>query len=520
MPAPISLLQLEPTDDATSVRDRLQFLRGRRVLLVSPESGTALTRKLDLVLIQREAMRLAIRLAVVTHDPVVARNAVELDLSVFETIGGAQRAKWRRGRSKVFSGRESRPKDEPSAEDLAPLASRLRVEDISPVARRARGLIRLAIILVLLLTVGAVTYFVAPSATVIILPQRESLEISVEITADPLIGQGQIDVEARLIPALTLRVEVEERATIETTGVRSLGTTPAVGSVVFINTTNQAVDIPQGTFISTSAGTPIIFRTLQAARVAGGVGLQIEVPIEAVAESSGEIGNNLDAGMINMVIGGLSNQLEVRNLAATYGGTSREVRVVTEADRSRLLDTLRQQLQARAYNEMVPRMGGDQIIIPETIRITEERGDWTTFDAQVGEEANNLSLTMRAVIEATAVDMRFAEQIAYVQLSNGIPPGREIDINTVDYQQSGAVSVDEVGRVRFTIIGRAAIGSQIDASALQGRLAGMSIDEASRYLITTLNLTESTPPQITVTPDWFGQLPILPMRITVLVGSG
>ncbi|MBL8120080.1 MAG: hypothetical protein JNJ78_21285, partial [Anaerolineae bacterium] len=88
-------VQLELADDVASVRDRLSFLRGQRVLLIWPEEGTILTRKLDLVLIQREAMRRAIRLAVVTHDPQVVKHANELNISTFETIGASERGRWK-----------------------------------------------------------------------------------------------------------------------------------------------------------------------------------------------------------------------------------------------------------------------------------------------------------------------------------------------------------------------------------------------------------------------------------------
>jgi|ADGO01.1.fsa_nt_gi hypothetical protein len=80
-------LQLDTGDDVASVRDRLGFMRGKRVLLIWPEKGSVLTRKLDLVLLQREAMRNNVRLALVTHDPVVIRHANELNISAFETIG-------------------------------------------------------------------------------------------------------------------------------------------------------------------------------------------------------------------------------------------------------------------------------------------------------------------------------------------------------------------------------------------------------------------------------------------------
>ena len=74
MPQKHEFVQLEPGEDVASVRDRLTVLRGQHVLLIWPEKGTALNRKLDLVLVQREAMRLAIRLALVTHEPEVIKH--------------------------------------------------------------------------------------------------------------------------------------------------------------------------------------------------------------------------------------------------------------------------------------------------------------------------------------------------------------------------------------------------------------------------------------------------------------
>ncbi len=48
-------VQLDAEDDVGTVRDRLSFIRGKRVLLIWPEEGTALPRKLDLVLVLRHA---------------------------------------------------------------------------------------------------------------------------------------------------------------------------------------------------------------------------------------------------------------------------------------------------------------------------------------------------------------------------------------------------------------------------------------------------------------------------------
>ena len=63
-------------------------------------------------------MRRAIRLALVTHDAEVIRHARELNISTFETIGAAERGRWKRGRGKVFTNRFQRPKEEPIPDDL------------------------------------------------------------------------------------------------------------------------------------------------------------------------------------------------------------------------------------------------------------------------------------------------------------------------------------------------------------------------------------------------------------------
>ena len=111
-------IQLEAGEDIASVRDRLSFIRGKRVLVIWPEQGTALTRKLDLVFLQREARRRVIQLALVTHDAQVIIHANELEISTFETIKEAENNKWRRGRTRVFTQRHHKPEHEPEPEDF------------------------------------------------------------------------------------------------------------------------------------------------------------------------------------------------------------------------------------------------------------------------------------------------------------------------------------------------------------------------------------------------------------------
>jgi hypothetical protein len=509
-------IQLETGDDAGSVRDRLSFIRGQRVLLIWPEEGTILMRKLDLVLIQREAMRRSIRLALVTHDPQVIQHASELNISTYETIGASERGRWRRGRSKVFTSRSQRPEDEPIPDDLKEVASRIYAEDTA-IQKRWRRIQRLVLFVVILLLAGGLTYIFLPSATVTIIPAQGEMIGEAEIVADP--QATTVDVENRVIPATKLSVQVEDTGTIETSGAQNLGDAPATGSVVFINQTDQAVTIPPDTTVITSAGIPIQFRTTQEAALAAGVGFQVEVPIEALPTSAGEVGN-LDSGVINTVIGPLAADVTVRNLAPTSGGASRSQRSVSTEDKDRLLETVRQQLQARAYVEMEPRLSDSQFIILETVHIAEERTDWMTYSANVGDVTDTLSLTMRAVVEATAVDEQFGHHIVYAQMSGQVRQGQfgnavEIEPESVAYERGAVSDVDSSGKVTFVMRGRGMVTSTIDPEQVREQLAGRTVNDAVAHIVSEYNLQQGTTPVINLSPEWFGNMPLLPMRISV-----
>jgi hypothetical protein len=517
MPQKYEYVQLEPNEDVASVRDRLAFLRGQHVLLIWPESGTALQRKLDLVLIQREAMRLVIRVAFITHDPEVIRHAAELNISTFETIGASDRGKWKRGRSRVFTDRFGRPEDSPEPDELMEVATRVRP------ARRTTPLQvigRIFLLLTLIAMTGLVAYLLIPSATVTITPAqtRISTDAAVQAVVDPD-GGTRLDVENGIMSASIARTQIEEQASIPTTGRQELTDAHATGSVVFINRTNSAIRIPIGTLVSTSSGSPVTFRTTQEATVTAGRGLQIEVPVEAVENVAGDVGN-VEAGLINMVVDTvLADQVEVRNLVATVGGQNRTISIVTQTDRDRLLDILRQQIQNTAYNEMLPRLDAPQFIIPETIHIAEERSDWMTFDFEVGDSAEILTLTMRAVVEATVVDESVAQQIAFTRLAGQIPNGHVIRPETLIYERGSVTSVQPGGGVTFTISCSGQIVTDLNTNEIQQNLAGKTVSEAAIYLGSAFDLAEGFAPEIHLAPEWVQRLPLLPLRITVRTQS-
>lgn len=509
-------IQLETSDDVPSVRDRLSFIRGQRVLLIWPEEGTVFTRKLDLVLIQREARRRAIQLALVTHDPVVTRNAQELGISTFETIGASIKARWKRGRTRVFIQRYHKPEDEPAPDQLMEAASRVRGH-----SKRLSGLRftvgRILILLLLLGVIGLTAYFLLPGATITLMLSEETLTVDTIITADPAVFD--IDIENQIIPAIRVRVSVETTSSKQTSGSQILNDLLAAGRVVFTNRTNEAVEIPAGTNVSTSAGEPILFRTVEQIIVPAGIDQRAEVDVEALQSSGGDAGN-VDTGLINTVIGPLENSVTVRNLSPTSGGATRTIPIVTAEDQSSLLSIASQQIQSQAYNSMLGSLLDSQVVIIETIRLADDRENRITFSHQVGDASPTLDLTMRSVVEAIVVNDAFAQQVTLAQLSAQIPRGRILQPETFTYLRGGVLSVDDEQRVTFNASGSANVRGQVNTQQLQETLAGLSRDEAMQILTNRVDIATGTLPVITLWPDGFDRMPLIPLRIQIQVQNG
>ncbi|MAU10987.1 MAG: hypothetical protein CL607_14285 [Anaerolineaceae bacterium] len=510
----IQYIQLERNDDVPLVRDRMSFLRGKRALIIWPERGTTLTRKLDIVMVQREARRRAVQIAFVTHDAEVIKNAHELGISTFETIQEAERGRWKRGWGKVTAKRYQKPLDEPEPDQLKNVASR--VTNRRQRSRIRHYLERIVVLAVLLAVLGGAAYVLIPSADVTIYLETQQIEVTVSITANTSVLD--VDVENAVIPATLLPATAQTTVSMPTTGSENLGESRAIGVVTFTNNTNSAIDIPEGTIVrATNTGTPVDFVTASDSTLPAGEGRTVDVSITADDDFSGPVGN-VEAGVINTIVGPLEDQVTVRNVRATINGDSQSLRIVTTADRDSLLSQARAQLQNTAYSEMKRTLGPNQDIIISTIRIAPdgERDDWTVFSNNVGDVADTLTLRMQAVVEAVAVDTLLARQIVFAALSSAKPRGLVFDTDTLVYSDPGDYSVNEAGQIIFEMRGQATAVGQFGQGQLQQQIATLPIDEAMSIITAYPGVDAERDPLIEVVPGWYeGRMPIMPIRITV-----
>lgn len=510
----LHILTLEPFDDYPSVRDRLAFVQADRVLLVWPTGSTVATlrRKLDLVLIAREAARARMRLALVSHDATVIANAATLNISTFPSVQAATQGRWKKPR-------ETAAPINRAALPLAPAAETLAREQFREAARRLRPIrvqsgnqrtTRAVVGIVLLVTLVAFSYILMPYAKVQVFLARDQLSATVKIIADPTIAIENISTGH--IPAtLVSNVIIERQGTTSTSGRADVPATIASGTIILTNQTPDPVSVPAGSIVSTFATVPARFRTLRDL-VINGYG-NAEVTIAAAPDSAGPIGN-VDANLINRVEGNLIGKVAVRNPQATQGGTVRQQGIVTKLDQERLIGLVRDQIRTSAVADIT--LTPTQFIAPGSIQILEEKPEWTTYSNFIGDASDTLTLTLKVRIQALVIDELPARKVAYAGLARQLA-NRQIVIDSVQYQRGRVEPADAKTMVAFLMTASGDAVNAVNADDLRNRLAGMNVNDARALFEREILLDPRRPPKIDVLPGFLGRFPLLSVRIVVEV---
>jgi hypothetical protein len=499
------VIYLDPEDDATSIRDRLDWTEESQVLLVLPENGRLLAERLDLVLILRHADRLRKEVGLATLDDRVHSQAKALGIPVFRSPAASERNPrgWWRGRRRY---------ERPGRPALLDEGDRREMERrLAPLPTWRRWFWRYATILIFFLTVAvffvAVAYAV-PGATLTLKPEVERLQVSKQIVADPRLDS--VSFSGASVPGRVLLVSHEWQAEVATTGAIEVADAPARGKVVFVNRVAQPVTVPAGARVSATAGPAVVFQVLAPVEVPGVVGGTAEADVVAVQPGPG---GNVAANQINRVDGSLGLQLQVRNLVATEGGGVRLARAVTEADQERLRAQVLQQLHVLALAEMESRLLESEFLARDSLRVA--RVVHETFSHFAGEQSDRLALEIRAELQATAVDETQAVGLVYEELALAVRPGYELVPDSLHFRSGELLGVDGQGRVSFLMIGEGVIAVRLHLDEPLQAIAGQETAVALAYLYEQLPLREY--PTARVLPDWFGRMPYLPVRIHIQI---
>jgi len=494
------VVELRPQDDLVSIRHRLGWLDGGRVVLVLPWDVDFLSQELDFDLLRREAERRQLEIAIVTADPERRQLARMCGFSAFASVADAQT-------TEVWNSHSSEQIEPPPRhwwqQDVT-----LRPLPVRPHARWVDWLkltARIGIFLLALVVLVATAYAIVPSGVVTLVPAGREFVTIVPVSVDPDVEK--VDHAARVIPARRVGVEVEGYAEVETTGTMSVAAGRATGEVLFTNMLVQDYVVPKGTVVRTSSSSyPIRFRTT--ADVAVPAGGRAAVPVEALVDGVGNVG----AFQINQVEGVAASAVRVINPEPTSGADPKDVRMVTQADYDRVRSQLMRQLLDQAYFEMGDLLQSTEVLFRQSLLIVGvPKEAYTRF---VSEQADTVGLNMRIQVRGLAVDVGNAQAVGYTYLSRRLPSGYTL----VDaHFELGEVAEEDIGPGWFTffVTARGYAAAALDGGAAVALVRGKTVAEAREQLLDQFPLAEE--PRITTWPEELKRMPWLPLRIKVRV---
>jgi len=484
------ILYLEIDDDILTIRDRLRRAQSKKVLLVVPPGCQGLRRELDVKLLRRQAAALELGLAVVTDNPRLCDLALDQGLMVLPRLALGRRLR---------QGPRWQVADRPGLDGLV---ARFRAQR----PRWWHWVVGPVVIALVLTVLAASVIAVWPSATVEITPAREPVGVSIVVEAHP--STRAIDRERLRLPVRVVQIEVVDRGQVETTGVTNVGADPAVGTVLLVNLTRRELSVSMDTIVSTSAGTPVRFRTTEPVVIpARG---RASVRIEALEPGPG---GNVRAHLINRLEGELSANLRVTNERATTGGTNTQVRRVTHGDKQRVSDVMIGRLLQKGHAELSALLE-DEFVPLESMWIN-GASIRTNYDHHVDDVSDTLALEMRAVVGGLAVSEDGAEQLAMEALNRQVREGFHLLDDSVHVARGDLVGVDEeTGAIRFVVDAVGLMQADIDSRLVLQAIKGRQIGDAVAYLRSALPI--ETVPVVAVDPVWMKRMPWMPFRIAVV----
>ncbi len=566
------VIYLDIDDEITSAASRIRGSEGRRVAVVLPYGSRVSTSRINFRLLARDAMAHEKRLSIVAGDAAARALAASAGLPVFASVVEYESSLATEGaiadhpveRSQTIVTAPDRgaadpvdPEREPLSDDgdTAAVTVERTVRDAvtgpvppepaviddgrrahpgaraGPSVERGKGrgrprigrwqiLVGLAVLALASVVGGVGAYLYLPSATIAVSPRLETVgPVSLRISASTAIDAP--DVEAGLVPAQIVEVDVRVDDTFAATGKR-IEETKAKGSVRFVNldptssnsiAMNAVVRSSSGVQFRTDAKVTVPAAELVFDPVAGK--FTVEPATASVAVTAVDAGpdGNLAANTIATIPRGEEPLfLKVNNPEPTAGGARTEFPRVTQEDVDAAIATLAADLDAVFADRLddPDLTSGDVTVFPETATL----GPATPTvdpDALVGEEAADFALGLSATGTVTTVDAAPVRVIAAARLEALVDSGHTLVDGSSEITESPAVL--DGGTITYPVVATARQVATLDPAKLEAEVLGKPLGEARDILAAYGDV------ELVVWPDWVSAIPTLDSRVDVTVNS-
>jgi hypothetical protein len=506
----IQIIELEDHDNIDTIRDRILTADSARVLLVIPWDSPSLRKPVDLQVVARFGEANAIDVAIVSSEGEIRTAAHDVGLPAYRSVGAAQRKKqWHKPHAADDELGPWTPSKRKRREAQRAAVERNQADAQARRRHPAWMVLKIGIFIAVLLVLVFAALAIIPNAQIVLVPQSTRITAAINVIADP--AAEEVDPLTGHIPSSEVKTTVRDTITVPTTGKKSIPESRAQGRVIFVNQLNSPVRISQGTLVRTTAtGRAIRYVLTQDVEVPAGINAQAEGIVEAV-----EVGaaSNVDANLINEIEGVAALAARVSNPEPMGGGGDKEVPAVDAADRELANEQIKPKLREAALKQLEAQLGPGEFIIPESLGGTILE---STFDHEITEQADELTLLMRVAYTAKKVKSEDANSLVFNALKAQTPPDYELIPQGLAFQRGEVTAIpDTEDQYQFPMQGTGYAAASLEVGQAVKEIAGKSVAEARGLLQEALRLKKT--PEITVFPKWFPTLPWLTFRIQTSV---
>lgn len=258
-------------------------------------------------------------------------------------------------------------------------------------------------------------------AQVTITPKTAAVTKELEITVDSTLSAS--DPEALILAGTSVSTTVEGQDSIATTGRKLVGD-PAKGQVTIFNKTESEKSFVSGTTLTsgnlqyTLDADVTVPASIITQKQNGEERKYGEATVGITAKEIGEEGNIAKDTKLTIASFSTNTYDAVAN-DVFKGGASREVKVISDEDRRKILNDLSQELLKKGQEKLEAEAPDGQYILPsQSVTITASQ-----YSGEIGVEANEVSVNATATVKAVSYSAEDLMPIAQKALESEIQSG-------------------------------------------------------------------------------------------------
>ncbi len=315
-------------------------------------------------------------------------------------------------------------------------------------------------------------------ATIEIYVTGEDLSEELEVQLDPQ-AEG-LDLDNGLVPVEEVSIEKSASKSNPTSGEKLVGE-KAVGEVKVFNRTAEKAVFPSGTRLVGPGGLEFVFDDeVSVASKTADLSTGVDRWGEATASiTAADIGPeyNLAADSLFTIENNPEDDYLARNSQALTGGTSRQIRAVSEDDQVSLRNDLSEELIFQAEEELKSKLSDSQIVKGSfSTQVIEE-----SFSAEVGDEVESISLELTAKVTALRISQEQLIAIAEQVLGKTVDSNLEIKDGSLRAKLDvNEESEENLISGKLTLLGKAY--PRIDEQDLSRQLAAKREKQAKQLI--------------------------------------